>query len=342
MFASLDSDAFVSDLVTEDFDLDYRSDAVYFGTVSGDFTASWVGKLRRLVFGDNSTQTSWSNDSVLIDVGSVSNDGSGSDGQPIVAAPSIGQSKNLPSNDRWIFFVTGRFFNRNDVNNLFTADDDQAYYGIKEPMDPSGSYTWGTVLNSDLLDTTGATVYEDGYTITGLSVDIGGSGTTSDFSFDELVLQMKNRDTNNGSVYSGWRFDLADPRERNLGQGALLGDVLTFSSYMPAQDACEIEGSGNLYAVYFTTGTAFKQSVFGLGTSTVTEDRDGDGNAETTVNNVNRKMYIGRGMTLTPNLHVGRNEGSKAFLQTSTGGILGFEQDAPGATKSGVISWEVE
>ena len=341
-FASLDSDAFVSDLVTADFDLDYRADAVYFGTVAGDFASGWGGKLRRLVFADDPDPTSWDNDSVLIDLDAVSNDGSGSDGQPIVAAPSIAQSVNLPTNDRWIYFGTGRFFNRNDVNSLFTADDEQTYYGIKEPVDSSGNYTWGSVAYSDLLETTGAGVYEDGFTVTGLSIDIGGAGATSDFNFDDLVRQMKNRDSTGGDVFAGWRFELTDARERNLGQGALLGDILTFSTYMPATDACEIEGSSNLYAVHYMTGTAYKTSIFGLGTDTVTEDRDGDGSAETTVNEVLRKRFIGRGMTLTPNLHVGRNAGSKAFLQTSTGGILGFEQDAPGATKSGTISWEVE
>ena len=341
-FASLDSDAFVSDLVTADFDLDYRADAVYFGTVEGDFASGWGGKLRRLVFADDPDATTWDNDSVLIDLSNVSNDGNGSDGQPIVAAPSIAQSINFPSNDRWVYFGTGRFFNRNDVNSLFTADDDQAYYGIKEPVDSSGNFTWSSVAYADLMDTTSAGVYEDGFTVTGLSVNIDGAGTTSDFTFDALLRQMKNRDSSDGDVFSGWRFDLTDVRERNLGQGALLGDVLTFSTYMPATDACEIEGSGNLYAVHYMTGTAYKKSIFGLGTNTVTEDRDGDGSAETTVNEVLRKRFIGRGMTLTPNLHVGRNAGSKAFLQTSTGGILGFEQEAPGATKSGVISWEVE
>lgn len=341
-FASLDSFSFVSDLVTADYDLDYRADAVYFGTVSGEFASGWGGKLRRLVFADDADATNWDGDSVLIDLGSVSDDSSGSDGQPIVAAPSIAQSRNYPTNDRWVYFGTGRFYNRKDVNTLFTADDDQAYYGIKEPVDSSGAYTWGTVAYDDLLETTNAVVYEDGFTVTGLSVDIRGEGTTTDFTFRDLELQMRNRDSSKGSIYAGWRFDLTGARERNLGQAAILGDVLTFSSYMPATDACEIEGSGNLYAVYYTTGTAYDQSILGLGTLTVDEDRDGDGVAETETNNVLRKQYIGRGMTLTPNLHVGRNTGSKAFLQTSTGGILGFEQDAPGATKSGVISWEVE
>ncbi len=342
-FASLDNDAFVSDLVSADFDLNYRADAIYFGTVEGDFAAGWGGKLRRLVFADNSTATTWDNDSVLVDLTNVSNDGSGSDGQPIVAAPAIAMSKNMPTNDYWIYFGTGRFFNRIDVNNLFTADDDQAYYGIKEPVNSSGALTWGVVDYGDLLDTTNARIYEDGFTVTGLTIDINGAGSTTDFNFDALVTQMKNRDSiSGGDVFSGWRFSLTDVRERNLGQGALLGEILTFSTYMPAMDACEIEGSGNLYAVYFTTGTAYKKSIFGLGINTVNEDRDGDGTTETTKNDILRKQYIGRGMTLTPNLHVGRDTGSKAFIQTSTGGILGFEQKSPGATKSGVISWEIE
>ena len=99
---------------------------------------------------------------------------------------------------------------------------------------------------------------------------------------------------------------------------------------------------GNLYAPYFLTGTAYKNSILGYTDVTINEDRDGDSVKETTVKEVARNISIGRGMTSTPNLHVGRGQGSKAFLQTSTGGILGYEQQNPGVTKSGVISWEVE
>ncbi len=332
-FASLDSDSFVSDPVTADFNLDYRADAVYFGTVSGDFISGWGGKLRRLVFENDDDPATWVNDSTLIDLNGVS------DGQPITAAPTIALSKNSQTDDRWIYFGTGRFFNRNDVNNLLTADDDQTYYGIKEPLDTASppAFTWGTVTNASLLDTTNARVFEDGFTV---YTDYTNSSTKT--TFNELVERMKIQNPSTSGFVNGWRSDLTDARERNIGQAALLGDVLTFTTYMPATDACEIEGTGNLYAVYYTTGTAYKKSIFGLGTNTVTEDRDGDGSNETTVKEVLRKMFIGRGMTLTPNLHVGRGKGSKAFIQTSTGGILGFGQNAPGATKSGVISWEVE
>ncbi len=334
-FASVDSNAFVSDLVAVDYDLDYRPDTIYFGTVSGSFATGWGGKMRRLLFKDNPTRSTWIGDSTLIDLGSVES------GQPITAAATISISPNALTNDRWIYFGTGRFFNRKDVNNLATAGDVQSYYGIKEPLDVSNSpptFTWGTVTNSTLLDTTAAKVFEDGITVYTVYPN-----TTTKTAFNLLVERMKIQDPSATGFVNGWRFNLTDARERNLGQAVALGEILTFSTYVPSLDACEIEGNSNLYAIYYTTGTAYKKHIFNLiGTIGVTEDRDGDGFNETTSYEVLRKKSIGRGMTLTPNLHVGRNKGSKAFLQTSTGGIIGFEQKAPGFTKSGVISWQDE
>ena len=334
-FASVDSNAFVSDLVTADFDMDYKADAIYFGTVSGDFASGWGGKMRRLVFNNDDTPSHWGNDSTLINLDSVK------DGQPITAAPAIGLSKTNIAGvyDRWVFFGTGRFFNRKDVSSTVTADDIQSYYGIKEPLDlSSGSpvYTWSTVSNTDLLDTTRARVFEDGYSV---FLDYLNTSTLTDFN--SLLTKMRSVPGDSDFV-PGWRFDLTTARERNLGQASLLGELLTFTTYIPAENDCEIEGQGNLYAPYFLTGTAYKNSILGYTDVTINEDRDGDSVKETTVKEVARNISIGRGMTLTPNLHVGRGQGSKAFLQTSTGGILGYEQQNPGATKSGVISWEVE
>lgn len=333
-FASVDSNAFVSDLVTVDYDLDYRPDAIYFGTVSGSFATGWGGKMRRLLFNDNLTKSTWVGDSTLIDLGAVES------GQPITASATISISKNALTDDRWVYFGTGRFFNRKDVN-LSTADDVQSYYGIKEPLDVSSTpptFTWGTVINSTLLDTTTAKVFEDGITVY-TDYPVSSSKTT----FNQLVERMKIQNPSTTGFVNGWRFNLTDTRERNLGQGVALGEILTFSTYVPSLDSCEIEGTSNLYATYYTTGTAYKKHIFNeAGTTGVDEDRDGDGTTETTSYEVLRKKSIGRGMTLTPNLHVGRNKGSKAFLQTSTGGIIGFEQRAPGFTKSGVISWQDE
>ncbi len=47
------------------------------------------------------------------------------------------------------------------------------------------------------------------------------------------------------------------------GQGALLGGLLTFTSYKPYDDVCLAEGFSYLHGVYFRTGTAWYESVFG-------------------------------------------------------------------------------
>jgi len=64
-FQILDSNSFISDPIAVDYDLDYNADAVYFGTISGDETSGWGGKLRRLVAEDDSDPVTWDGDSVF-------------------------------------------------------------------------------------------------------------------------------------------------------------------------------------------------------------------------------------------------------------------------------------
>ncbi|MBW2081302.1 MAG: hypothetical protein JRI27_10140, partial [Deltaproteobacteria bacterium] len=52
------------------------------------------------------------------------------------------------------------------------------------------------------------------------------------------------------------------------------------------------------------------------------------------------KIDIGKGYSENTNIHTGREAGSKAFVQTSTGAIIGIEQANPGITKSGKSSWQ--
>jgi type IV pilus assembly protein PilY1 len=52
-----------------------------------------------------------------------------------------------------------------------------------------------------------------------------------------------------------------------------------------------------------------------------------------------RKTDLGKGLSTTPNIHTGEGDGSKAFVQSSTGAILSIEQTNPGVVKSGMKSW---
>jgi Tfp pilus tip-associated adhesin PilY1 len=310
-----DNNSFISDLVSVDLDLDYKTDIVYYGTLSGSL-GSWGGKLRRIVINDDTDSTNWVGDSTLTDAG-----------QPITAAPTLTLDRQ---GQIWIYFGTGRFMNRGDVNDTSV----QTYYGIIEPWDDVNSnnivevgesLTWATVLTTDLADVSNAEVFEGGNRVEGLPlVDFDGDSDGT-VTFPEVKNAV--------AAKGGWRLDFPTSGERNLGQASLVGDIVTFTTYVPNADPCEFEGYSYLYTLHFQTGTAFSESIIGLNNTNV----DADGNSE-----VLKKTGLGKGLTITPSIHVGREKGSKAFIQSSTGAIQVIQQTNPGVTKSGKVSWQEE
>lgn len=315
--ASFDTKTFVSDIVAVDFDLNYNADALYFGTVKGNLTDGWGGKLRRIVVDDGRPAAShvvkpllpatWVTDSTLVDLTSVHS------GQPIVSAPTLTQDD---ADNFWIYFGTGRFFTRDDAVGT-RASDVQSFYGIKEPVNTGLTRTWASVVPSTgLLDVTDAVVYDTGATVSG----VAGASTFS--NLNTLIA---------GKI--GWYMDFPGTGERNLGQAALLGDILTFTSYTPSSDYCTFEGTSNLYTLYYKTGTAYKSSVLGLNSS----NTDAGGKSE-----VLKVLALGRGLSITPNLSAGKDDGVKAYIQQSTGGIQSIQQTNPGVVRSGFVSWQEE
>lgn len=308
-----ETNSFVSDPITVDFDLDYNADTVYFGTVSGD-SDNWKGKLRRIVIDDKQSPLAWDADSVLIDVG-----------QPVTAPPAVAEDD---AGKHWVFFGTGRYFFADDATDVAT----QSYYGIKEPevknTDTGKSEkTWATVeRSSGLINVTNYNVYSGSST----KIDAGGSKIT----WSQLIDQQKKKD--------GWYIDFLDADstgsktiqhgERNLGQAALLGGVLSFTTFIPSSDVCVAGGESYLWALYYQTGTAFYQGILG----TISKTYDG----ETMLFNI-PKISLGEGLATSPNIHVGSEDGSTVFVQTSTGDIIRIEEDNPLATKSGKTSWRM-
>jgi type IV pilus assembly protein PilY1 len=356
LLTSSSSDSFVSDLITVDFDLvqDYRADVVYFGTVEGTW-GDWGGQVYRLVTHKEdlsnaevaSEPSDWAsmlsaplvNPMPLIDVG-----------RPVTAAPAIGWDGKY----RWVYFGTGRFFDADDKTDV-SSNAQETYFGIKEPQDCDGNLTWASVEKSPVSPPTLATlpgdrglvrvdqilVHEASSKI-GATLGCKGGGTvclptvagSPIGSFDDLVRYIVGTGCPNPGEYTGidgWYKEFPAPRERNLGQATLLGGLLTFTTYQPINDVCLPEGLAYLYGTYYQTGTAWHEGVFAPAVLSVDADL-----------NVVDRLNIGLGLALTPNLHVGKAAGSKAFVQTSTGAIIEIPQpNLPiKNAKSGLTVWD--
>lgn len=278
---------------------------------------AWGGKLRRIVFDDGYPEgaktikplvpSTWVKDSTLIDLTNVQK------GQPVMAAPSVAQDDD---GRFWVFFGTGRFFTRDDAVGT-RGENKQSFYGIKEPRTTTSPYslTYDPVLLNELVNVTNAKVYETGATVTGV---------TAISNFNVLMNTV-------GSA-KGWVMEFPGTGERNLGQAAVLGELVTFTTYVPSPDYCTYEGTSNLYALYYKTGTAYKKSVLGL------DSNDQSGGKFSVL----KSISLGKGLSVTPNLSTGQDEGSTAFVQQSTGGIATIKQINPGIVKSGYLSWEQE
>jgi len=352
------ANGFVSDIIAVDFDLteNYRADAIYFGTVEGTW-GDWKGKLYRwatLADSDRTDPYEWSRPAVMFNPD-----------RPITAAPSIGYD----GENYWLYFGTGRFFDKRDQENI----GQDYYFGLKEPMECDGSFLWENIDDDYYWDTqiqflddlTNVTLpagvpgvrtelpgglsltrtdqinIKNSYSSAGGTLTCDGGGTaclpTDVTNFENLKEHIVGKCSTVNGVDSytgtdGWYMNFANTGERNLGQATLLGGFVTFTSYQPYADPCIPEGESNLWALYYQTGTSYFTSVFNNN-----EGIDADGN-------VVKKIALGRGLALTPNLHVGRKEGAKAFVQTSTGAIVEIEQpNLPiKSSKSGRSSWRCD
>ena len=309
-YQALDTNAFVSDPIVVDYQLDYKADAVYFGTVSGNQASGWGGKLRRIVIDNNPNTVTWKGDSVLLD-----DQLSAGMRQPITSAPTIAVDT---VGNRWAFFGTGRFFVRDDAKTAnFTQ---QTYYGVREPFtgsDPTAptstsTWTWGAVSPSDLLDVSGIHVFTDKTVVD----DKLGSGINS---WDSLTTDANSK--------QGWKLNFSRSGERNIGQATLLGSTLTFTTYVPSTDICSFEGQSYLYALYYTTGTSYFKNI-------LTNQLVG---SKLSISNIS----LGLGLAATPNLHVGGEAGSEVFVQDSTGEIKTINQQNATPAKSGLESWRL-
>jgi type IV pilus assembly protein PilY1 len=308
-----DDNSQISDFITVDLDLDYATDAMYFGTVSHTSAGFLGGKLRRLVLSDPensilpSSPTSWDTDSILLNAG-----------QPITTASSVAMDWKKRT---WVFFGTGRFATQADV----ADSSQQSYYGIKEPWEDTTGHENNLVdVNKD-ADGDGASDLENEMTWEEVS-----PAYLMDVS-NTVVFESGNIKNYDGSVFT----DVKDLENNTLDTFMALEEEMGKDPYPgdndPAPGTDIFPNGWKFYATYYKTGTAFSRSVIGLGAET----DPGDGSSK----DVLRKQSLGKGLAVSPAMHTGREKGTKAFVQTSTGAILVIEQANPGAVKSGRTYW---
>ncbi|PLX48026.1 MAG: hypothetical protein C0613_12140 [Desulfobulbaceae bacterium] len=365
--------SFVSDLVSVDYDVNnpatagvgaaYKTDALYVGTVDGSGFVDngsggkeWNGggRMFRLVTRGNVTWTDENSDSQE-DAGDTYTQGMTDPSdwslslmldaqQPISTAPGIGwDGANF-----WVYFGTGRFHDSKDKTDAQT----QRFFGVKEPWNcTTGQLSWaeidwwsGGAINPTPSAAAGSRGLMD---VSDILVVLGSGnlhcqdGTTncrqthlSDtlLTFEELKTYIVGEpcpQTLDNIGLDGWFREFPDARERNLGQATLLGGLVTFSTYKPYEDVCLAEGESFLYGVHYQTGTSWVKNLFG------TYEFLGD-----TI--VRTRLSLGKGLALTPSLHVGSGDAdATAFVQTSTGEIIEIAQEELplGNFKSGRSSW---
>lgn len=279
---SADATSFTGNMGSVDWDRDYIDDAVYFGTVGGT-VSSPTGNLKRLKLSSNTVAN-------LLAAG-----------QPFVSAPATAVDGN---GNRWVFAGTGRLFVSADNQNT----TQHTFYGVKEPAADLST----AVTASDIQDVTNIEVFDDGsLTPTNLQIP---TGTDID-TYSQLQAALAQK--------AGWKLNFSyngtSPSTRNLTSAALIRSVLLYTDYTPATNACQPEGTSNLYAVNFKTGTAFPHGVFGFTTVS-----GGDASSSGNTSRSNKTFNLGDGLASNPVVHQGdsyESNTAKVVIQQSTGAI---------------------
>ncbi|MBI5408374.1 MAG: hypothetical protein HZA14_03305 [Nitrospirae bacterium] len=214
---------------TNDSDMDYQDDAVYFGYVKRTSSSpyTWTnGGVGRLVTKENPVPSNWDWSVVLDNIGPVT---------ASVARLQKNKDCTTGSNEGclWMFFGTGRYYYAQE-----TTIDDQTgqrrIYGVKEPCITSSG---GTVS----IDTTCTTA------VTGLT-DVTSIGSVPDKSEAD------------DAAFKGWFISL-DASSTGLGAERVITDPLAvttglvfFTSSKPYTDTCSIGGKTYIWALRYNTG----------------------------------------------------------------------------------------
>jgi type IV pilus assembly protein PilY1 len=207
--------------------------------------------------------------------------------QPVTAEGSVATDEY---NNLWVYFGAGRLYSDIDESNPMR----HLYLGFRD-------------------DTTHSTDYTQLYNVTNINVDTNGLVQPGDLPFDSLLSMVDQR--------LGWYRQFSQNGERNLTSSLVLGGAVLFTTFVPSADICSYGGFGNLYALFYRTGTAYTKAFLG-----------------DTLGNNRIMLSLGSGYPSEPSLYVSADQ-TKVFIQVG-GGIVSPETGIPGLPRSGVILWK--
>jgi len=309
--------SFVGDLSAFDANLDASTDAIYFGTTQTDKRDDLGGKLFRLrvVPGAGVGFHRWKAD-VMFDANAA-----------IVTGPQLSLDKN---GNRWVHVGTGRYMTKSDTK----TNNAMHLYGLKEPRNSQGEFEVDTYSTTPRIITPPDLVDVSGARVSGLSGALNNTVWVSPPLRSDTVESLEQRQVqySDASLYtSGWQRKMS-VGERVMGKGLVLGGVYSQSTYTPEAKVCSVSGDAKLYAMRYTTGTAWYQHIFANSVS-------GNSSANDEVIDV---IEIGSSPSLSPRVHLGekRNKRKVTIMNTNsnTSMTINIEQNLKGI-HSKTVSW---
>jgi type IV pilus assembly protein PilY1 len=218
--------------------------------------------------------------------------------RPVTAEGSVATDDY---NHLWVYFGSGRFFSDVDEADVTM----QRFIGFRE-------------------DTTHATTVAGLYNVSNVWIDTAGAvhNAVGCQTFDQLIDTVNNR--------AGWWRSMVDPGERNLTTTLVFGGAVLFTTYVPTGDICSYGGEGQLWALYYRTGTAYVAGA-DRGNQSFLQPVEGAAAAP-------ERVFLGYGMPSEPSLYVSPDQ-TKVFIQAG-GAILTPQTGIPGLPETGVIIWK--
>lgn len=259
-------DVFVGDIVSTDFDIDMKDEALYFGTVgapvAGDTDPDDVeqGSLYRVLISENPTVSGWSEPVRLIE----------DLNRPFVTQPAVTVDRKFR---RWVIAASGRLYTNEDK----ITENQQSAYGFIDPIVMGESTPLVTEVG-DLVDVSYAQVFSNDV-VEGVTLD-----SSADSDGNDSISTKELREA--VAAAGGWRKDFAingelpidsvddeddteddtdsaiKPAERAASRISLFGGVMFSSLFTPSTDLCGSDGSSRLLAVDFSTGVPLSRSIF--------------------------------------------------------------------------------